>query len=131
MNQPADGDALFGLAELAQLSAALMVVLVIILLAALFLRRLRPVRARTAAKVQVVGSAAVGVKERVVVVQVQSTWLVLGVGGGQVTALHHLPAPEPDPNAAEPTETIGPGFASGDSFATRFKKALKHNAGLQ
>lgn len=43
--------------------------------------------------IRVVGSAAVGSRERVVVVEVADTWLVVGVGGGQVRALHTLARP--------------------------------------
>lgn len=41
---------------------------------------------------KVVSSVAVGQRERVVVVEVEGTWLVLGVAGGSVQALHQLPA---------------------------------------
>ena len=38
--------------------------------------------------VKVVGTTAVGPRERVVVVEVDGTWLLLGVGGGNVRLLH-------------------------------------------
>ena len=44
--------------------------------------------------VKVVGSTAVGGRERVVVVEVDHTWLLLGVGGGNVRLLHTLPKPD-------------------------------------
>ncbi|HQS99612.1 MAG: flagellar biosynthetic protein FliO [Hydrogenophilales bacterium 16-64-46] len=43
--------------------------------------------------VRVVGSTAVGARERVVVVEVDDTWLLLGVGGGNVRLLHSQPKP--------------------------------------
>ena len=43
--------------------------------------------------VKVVGTTAVGARERVVVVEVDGTWLLLGVGGGNVRLLHALPKP--------------------------------------
>jgi flagellar protein FliO/FliZ len=43
--------------------------------------------------VKVVGTTAVGARERVVVVEVDDTWLLLGVGGGNVRLLHTLPRP--------------------------------------
>jgi flagellar protein FliO/FliZ len=43
--------------------------------------------------VRVVGTTAVGTRERVVVVEVDGTWLLLGVGGGNVRLLHTLPKP--------------------------------------
>ena len=44
--------------------------------------------------VKVVGTTAVGARERVVVVEVDDTWLLLGVGGSNVRLLHTLPKPE-------------------------------------
>jgi flagellar protein FliO/FliZ len=43
--------------------------------------------------VKVVGTTAVGARERVVVVEVDDTWLLLGVGGGNVRLLHSQPKP--------------------------------------
>jgi flagellar protein FliO/FliZ len=43
--------------------------------------------------VKVVGTTPVGARERVVVVEVDDTWLLLGVGGGNVRLLHTLPKP--------------------------------------
>jgi flagellar protein FliO/FliZ len=47
--------------------------------------------------VRVVGTTPVGTRERVVVVEVDDTWLLLGVGGGNVRLLHTQPKPA-DPN---------------------------------
>jgi flagellar protein FliO/FliZ len=41
----------------------------------------------------VVGGVMLGPRERLVVVEVGDTWLLLGVGGGQVNILHTLPRP--------------------------------------
>ncbi|MHB1092632.1 flagellar biosynthetic protein FliO [Thiobacillus sp.] len=58
-----------------------------------FLRRYLPgVGAQGAVKV--VATTSVGARERVVVVEVDGTWLLLGVGGGNVRLLHTLPKPE-------------------------------------
>jgi flagellar protein FliO/FliZ len=43
--------------------------------------------------VRVVGTTPVGARERVVVIEVDNTWLLLGVGGGNVRLLHTLPRP--------------------------------------
>ena len=51
--------------------------------------------------IKVVSSTAVGSRERVVVVEVDHTWLLLGVGGGNVRLLHTLSKPD---QAASPTE---------------------------
>jgi flagellar protein FliO/FliZ len=47
----------------------------------------------TQGAVKVVGTTAVGTRERVVVIEVDGTWLLLGVGGGNVRLLHTLPKP--------------------------------------
>src|SRR3569623_601080 len=44
--------------------------------------------------VKVVGTTAVGARERVVTVEVGDTWLLLDVGGGTVRLLPTLPKPE-------------------------------------
>jgi flagellar protein FliO/FliZ len=125
----AGGDTLIGLATLGKLTLALTVIVIIILVGAVVVRRVRLSQSHPAAAVKVVGSAPIGPKERVVVVEVGSAWLVLGVGGGQVTRLHKLPAQPPD--MAQQPPSVGPAFEDGDSFATRFAKALKHNVGLR
>jgi len=43
------------------------------------------------APVKVVGGAAVGTRERVVVLELGTTWLVVGVAPGRVSALHTMP----------------------------------------
>lgn len=54
--------------------------------------------------VKVMGSAAVGARERVVVVELDGTWLVLGVGSGNVRLLHTQPKPgeSSSPQAGQP-----------------------------
>ncbi|QFU00125.1 Flagellar protein FliO [Halomonas sp. THAF5a] len=123
----AGGESLIGMATLGKTAAALALILVIILVATAVLRRWGLPHQRHGRHLRVVGSAAVGTKERVVIVEVEGSWLVLGVGGGQVNKLHDLPAPV---DAGQDTSPGGPGFAPGDAFATRLAKAIRHNAGL-
>lgn len=58
-----------------------------------FLRRFSPGQSGAQGVVKVVGGVMLGPRERLVVVEVGETWLMLGVGGGQVTHLHSLPKP--------------------------------------
>ena len=62
-------------------------------LVAWLVRRWMP-RGAQAGLVKVVGAISVGPRERVVVVEVDNTWLVLGVGGGQVRSLHTMNKPQ-------------------------------------
>lgn len=120
----ASGDALLGMAAMGKTAAALALVVGIILLCSYLVKRLGPGRHLQHQRLKVVGSTAVGGRERVVIVEVEDTWLVLGVANGQVNKLHELPAPD------EPTEPPPASFqAQGTSFANRFAQALKHNAG--
>jgi flagellar protein FliO/FliZ len=57
-----------------------------------FVRRFLPGMG-TQGVVKVVGTTAVGTRERVVLVEVDGTWLLLGVGGGNVRLLHSQPRP--------------------------------------
>lgn len=59
-----------------------------------FLRRFSPGQTAAQGVVKVVGGVMLGPRERLVVVEVGETWLLLGVGGGQVSTLHTLPRPE-------------------------------------
>jgi flagellar protein FliO/FliZ len=72
------------------------------------LRRYAPGQTSAQGIVRVVGGVMVGPRERLVVVEVGDTWLLLGVGGGQINTLHTLPRPAGySPASNEPL----PGFA--------------------
>ncbi|MBB3255821.1 flagellar protein FliO/FliZ [Paraburkholderia bannensis] len=77
------------------------------------------------ALIKTVGGASLGGKERVAVVEIGDTWLVLGASPGSVTLLHTMPAGEL-PNAAGASAN-GPALQG--SFGQRFRDALKHEAG--
>ncbi|MGB8712846.1 MAG: flagellar biosynthetic protein FliO [Onishia taeanensis] len=119
-------DSLIGLAVIGKVGLVLALIIGVILLGSRLIRRIGPRSLRTGQRIKVVSSAAVGQRERVVIVEVEGTWLVLGVGGGQVNKLHDLKAPEPDaPSTSRPSATED----SGKGFAERFATALRHNTG--
>ncbi len=78
------------LAGLLQVLVGLFLVLAAVAGAAWLLRRMAPGQALAGGVLKVVGAMAVGPKERVVLVEVGDTWLVLGVAPGQVNTLHTL-----------------------------------------
>ncbi|WP_408585393.1 flagellar biosynthetic protein FliO [Paraburkholderia bannensis] len=84
------------------------------------------------ALVKTVGGASLGGKERVAVVEIGDTWLVLGAAPGSVRLLHTMPAGDL-PNAAGVTGAAGVSSSAGPalqgSFGQRFRDALKHEAG--
>lgn len=112
---------LMGLAVLGKTALALGLVIAVIFACSYLLRRINAGRGRGDRHLKLVTSTAVGPRERVVIVEVEGTWLVLGVGGGQVTALHELPAPS-EPERGESAASQAQGFAG------RFATALRGNA---
>ncbi|TVP50483.1 MAG: flagellar biosynthetic protein FliO [Halomonas sp.] len=111
------GEALIGMAVLGKTAAALGLVIAIILICTALLKRWNNFNARHGANLRIVGSTAVGNRERIVIVEVEDTWLVVGVGGGRITKLHERPAPE-----RQAPET--PATASPSSFSQRLSHAL-------
>ncbi|WP_338065893.1 flagellar biosynthetic protein FliO [Nissabacter archeti] len=84
-----------------QVGSGLGGILLLILLAGWVVKRLgfAPQR-RNSALLKVTASCQVGQRERVVIVEVDNTWLVLGVTPTQITPLHTLSAPPAQPPAA-------------------------------
>lgn len=79
-------------AGVAGMLVSLVVILGLFVLAAWLVKRYLPQVGKTG-PVKVIGATMVGARERVVVVEIENTWLVLGVGGGHVRTLHTFPKP--------------------------------------
>ncbi len=60
-------------------------------------RRSGGLQALARGPVRIVGGVRVGTRERVLVLEVADTWLVVGVAAGQVNALHTLPRQDAAP----------------------------------
>lgn len=110
------GESLIGMAVLGKTAAALALVIAIILICTALLKRWNNLRTRHGAHLRIVGTTAVGNRERIVIVEVEDTWLVLGVGSGRITKLHERPAPEERSPATE--------SPSSSRFSQRLAKAL-------
>ncbi|PXW47920.1 flagellar protein FliO/FliZ [Erwinia sp. AG740] len=108
-----------GGALLSQVGTALCGVLLLILLVAWALRKLGfAPQTKNSNIMKMVSAYQVGQRERIVVVEVDDTWLVLGVTAQQITHLHTLPA-RPINDAAS-AESIAPA-----DFLQFLKKATK------
>lgn len=92
---PASGSVL----GLVQVVSALLLVLGAIAVFAWLLRRFTPGQASAGGLLKVVGGVMVGPRERLVVVEVEDTWLLLGVAAGRVTLVHSMPRPAHAPAA--------------------------------
>ena len=80
--------------SLLQMLLGLAVVLGLVVAIAWGLKRFSLAPQAGGGAIKVIGGAAVGTRERVVLVEVAGTWLVLGVAPGQVRALTTMPKAE-------------------------------------
>ncbi len=92
---------------LVQMLLAMGLVLGVIFALAWLMRRVNPMAlAGSQAALRVISGVMVGQRERVVIVEVQGKWLVLGVAAQSVTLLHTLDRPED--LLTTPSVTTGP-----------------------
>jgi flagellar protein FliO/FliZ len=101
--------------SLVQVVLALLLVLAAIGAFAWLVRRISPGYS-AAGGVRVVGGVMVGPRERLVVVEVGETWLLLGVASGGVSLVHSM---------ARPPQTAGAGAPQGAQFSRLLGQMLK------
>jgi flagellar protein FliO/FliZ len=94
-----------------QVLAGLAVVLLVMWSCVRVLKRYAAGRQAAAGALRVLGGIAVGQRERVVMVEVGETWLVLGVAPGRVNALHVM-GKLPDSAPATMAPAPASGFAA-------------------
>ncbi len=118
----------FGMAGLFQAAFGLAMVLGLIFLCGWAARRLGLRQPGSGHLLKVVSSAMVGQRERVVVVEIGDSWLVLGVASGQVRPLHTMPAEsQPDMELAPRANSLeAPG-----AFSRKLLDALGKLNGLK
>lgn len=80
--------------SIVQIIFSLLLVLAAIVLVAWLLKRVNVARQGSGSVLKVLGGVAIGQRERVVLLEVKDTWLVVGVGPGQIRTLHTLQKPE-------------------------------------
>lgn len=100
----------------------LVVVVGLIFLLAWAARRIGLQRLTGSGVVKVISSAALGTRERVVVVEVAGTWLVLGVSASQVNTLHTLPAQAVA--AGSGRGPVPPPGQMAEAFSNKLRQAL-------
>ena len=79
--------------SLVQVVLALLLVLAAIAASAWLLRRFGPSQIGPGGALRVLGGVMVGQRERLMLVEVGETWLIVGVAPGRVTAVHSMPRP--------------------------------------
>jgi flagellar protein FliO/FliZ len=105
---------------IAQIIFSLLLVLAAIVLVAWLLKRVNASKLGVGNQLKVLGGVAIGQRERIVLVEVSNTWLVVGVGPGQIRTLHTLQKQEL-PDSANPVR--GPGSAD-NKFANLLSTLL-------
>jgi flagellar protein FliO/FliZ len=112
----ADSQAVSTAGSLLQVFIGLVAVLLLIAATAWVAKRLGVARGGSSSLLHVVSSAAVGARERVVILEVGESWLVVGVAPGSVNALMTLPKGEVQPSNLPPLNT---------SFAANLKQLIE------
>lgn len=98
-----------------QVIISLVLVLVAVVLVAWMLKRMNLAQQGGSGLLKVVGGVAIGQRERVVLVEIDDTWLVVGVGPGQIRTLHTL---------AKPQDAVAPGGPAFEPGANKFASLL-------
>lgn len=102
-----------------QVVVGLAIVLVLVGVAAWLLKRFSAIRGTGSGLIRIIGGAAVGQRERIVLVEVGGTWLLLGVAPGQVRTLHTMPRTESAVAPGTPASAPPPADAG---FATWLRR---------
>lgn len=110
-----------------QVILGLGLVLAVMAGSAWLLRRLGGLQGKSGGGIKVIGGSAVGQRERVVLVEVADTWLVIGVAPGHVTALHSMPKGE---IATGPADNTG-GASTDNHFSAWFRQVTAKRDGEQ
>ena len=105
--------------SMVQITFSLLMVLACIVAVAWLLRRMNIAQQGSGNLLKVIGSVAIGQRERVVLLEIENTWLLVGVGPGQIRTLHEMDKSEHlKPDAAPFTE-------SDNKFAKMLNSMLK------
>lgn len=127
-NAPAAATSMIGASQIFGLFAGTLFVLAVIAGIAWLLKRFNPSGYGNSGVLRVVAGTAVGQRERVVVVEIGASWLVLGVAAGGVNLLQQMPRAEM-PATTGATGATGASAQPTAAFASWLKQVMdKRNA---
>ena len=104
-----------------QALAGLGIVLALIAGASVFLKRFAPGRLGGSGLLKPIATVAVGPRERIVVVELGDTWMVVGVTATQITALHTTAKAAHSDQSAAPVAAASSGTPSFNRLLARFQ----------
>ena len=108
--------------SIVQIIFSLLLVLAAIVIVAWLLKRINVTQHKSGNLLKVLGGVAIGQRERIVLVEVNDTWLVVGVGPGQIRTLHTLEKQE-----AQKTENSSQGATHPENkFAKLLSSVINH-----
>jgi flagellar protein FliO/FliZ len=111
-----------GMESIGRTSLGLIVVIALIFACSALLKRFGPYRKRGGRSLDIIASQSLGPRERVVVIEVEDTWLVLGVAPNSVNTLHTMPAGERDqPEQTRRDMRSNPSF--GEALSENLRRA--------
>ena len=105
-----------------QVVIALMIVIAAIAGSAWLMRRFGPTQMGPGGAMRVIGGVMIGPRERLVLVEVNDTWLVIGVAPGHVSPVHSMPRP---PH----TDQVTPAMLNQPAFGEWLKAAWQKRGG--
>lgn len=108
--------------NIAQIIFSLLLVLAAIMLVAWLLKRVNAAQLGSGNLLKILGNVAIGQRERIVLVEVKDTWLVVGVGPGQIRTLHTLQKQE----VLSPNNPVPDPMPSENKFAKLLSSVLRH-----
>ncbi|MHB1354195.1 MAG: flagellar biosynthetic protein FliO [Thiobacillus sp.] len=108
--------------SLLQVFVGLVAVLLLIAATAWVAKRFGVARPGASNLLQIVSSASLGARERVVVVEIGESWLVVGVAPGSVNALATLPK-----GTLPPSTGAGIGLGLRSPFAARLQRLIERS----
>jgi flagellar protein FliO/FliZ len=117
-------------ASMLQVMVGLGLVLAVMAGCAWLLRRFGGLQRGGGGAIKIIGASAVGQRERVVLVEVGDTWLVIGVAPSHVTALHSMPKGEIPIGTANTSPAIG-GTGTDSRFSAWFRQVMAKRDGEQ
>lgn len=97
-----------GTGSIVQIVFSLLLVLAAIVLIGWLLKRMNLAPQGNAGHLKIVDGMAIGQRERIVLVEVGNTWLLIGVAPGQIRTLHTIEKPEDAAGLLSHTNTAKP-----------------------
>ena len=105
-----------------QVVIALVIVIAAIAGSAWLMRRFGPTQMGPGGAMHVIGGVMIGPRERLVLVEVNDTWLIIGVAQGHVSPVHSMPRPPS-------SEQVTPAMLNQPAFGEWLKAAWQKRGG--